>query len=153
MHGLGNPTREFSSRISPLNLLNLPKCPRLRTRLTREANSEEKDQTNRDFDNHLETGFQLATFQGPLCSEPMEGLVYFVENLEIDRAGIEAEQGKEHTEAIVSQAIDETHRTQQDGSGHRVIYICREGCLPERSARLVAAADVGYVRVRYSGIK
>ena len=45
------------------------------------------------FDNHLETGFQLATFQGPLCAEPMEGMAYFVESLSLDKDGIEQEQG------------------------------------------------------------
>lgn len=52
---------------------------------------------DRDFDNHLETGFQLAMFQGPLCAEPTEGLVCYVESLEIDRAGIESEQGELET--------------------------------------------------------
>ena len=47
-----------------------------------------------DFDPHLETGFQLATFQGPLCAEPVEGMAYFVEDLQIDMAGIEKEVGK-----------------------------------------------------------
>lgn len=41
--------------------------------------------TARDFDNHVEAGFQLATFQGPLCSEPMEGIAYFVDSIEIDQ--------------------------------------------------------------------
>ena len=66
----------------------------LRKRLAREADREkDQDQTDRDFDGHLETGFQLATFQGPLCAEPVEGLAYFVENLEIDRQALETEQG------------------------------------------------------------
>ena len=45
------------------------------------------------FDDNLETGFQLATFQGPLCAEPVEGMAYFVEDLTLDREGIEQEQG------------------------------------------------------------
>jgi ribosome assembly protein 1 len=36
-----------------------------------------------DFDHHVETGFQLATFQGPLCYEPVEGMAYFLESLEV----------------------------------------------------------------------
>jgi translation elongation factor EF-G len=36
-----------------------------------------------DFDHHVETGFQMATFQGPLCYEPVEGMVYFLESLEM----------------------------------------------------------------------
>lgn len=48
----------------------------------------------RDFDNHIETGFQLATFQGPLCAEPVEGLAYFVESVEIDQPALEKEMGE-----------------------------------------------------------
>ena len=68
---------------------------RLRRRLGRlRAGDEDKDASlGREYDNHLETGFQLATFQGPLCAEPMEGLAFFVESLDIDREGIEKEQG------------------------------------------------------------
>lgn len=70
---------------------------RLRRRLAKEADREnEQDQTDRDLDDHLETGFQLAMFQGPLCAEPVEGLVYFIESLEIDRAGIDTERGEKH---------------------------------------------------------
>jgi translation elongation factor EF-G len=38
----------------------------------------------RDFDDSIETGFQIATFQGPLCAEPVVGMAYFVEKVEID---------------------------------------------------------------------
>ncbi len=54
---------------------------------------KEQDTLALAFDNHLETGFQLATFQGPLCAEPVEGLAYFVESVTLDREGIEHEQG------------------------------------------------------------
>lgn len=55
---------------------------------------QEKDLPEHVFDGHVETGFQLATFQGPLCSEPVEGLAYFVENVEIDEEGLRTEQGQ-----------------------------------------------------------
>ena len=54
----------------------------------------EIDKAIRDFDNHIETGFQLATFQGPLCAEPVEGMAYFIEQVEIDTKGLEKEIGK-----------------------------------------------------------
>lgn len=53
----------------------------------------EKDDRNHNFDTLIETGFQLATFQGPLCAEPVEGLVYFVESLEFDEGRLEKEIG------------------------------------------------------------
>lgn len=46
-----------------------------------------------DFDGNIEHGFQIATFQGPLCAEPVEGMVYFVEALKVDKEGVEAERG------------------------------------------------------------
>ncbi len=63
-------------------------------RTTTENDSAESDKISRDFDNHIETGFQLATFQGPLCAEPVEGMAYFVEQVDIDRDALEKEIGK-----------------------------------------------------------
>lgn len=48
----------------------------------------------RDLDNHIEAGFQFATFRGPLCAEPVEGMAYFVEQVEIDTKSLEREIGK-----------------------------------------------------------
>lgn len=50
---------------------------------TATATNTETD-TDFDFTPHIETGFQLAIRQGPLCAEPVEGLVYFVERVEVD---------------------------------------------------------------------
>lgn len=46
-----------------------------------------------DFDPQIETGFQLATFQGPLCAEPMQGLAFFVESVDVDEESLEKERG------------------------------------------------------------
>lgn len=35
----------------------------------------------RDFDNSIEAGFQMATFQGPLCAEPTVGMGWIVEEI------------------------------------------------------------------------
>lgn len=64
----------------------------LKRRRERAKAGEERDTLLRDLDNHLEAGFQLATFQGPLCAEPVEGLAYFVESVEVDRESIEQER-------------------------------------------------------------
>ena len=82
----------FSASFSVLNHVD-----RLQHRLQRTTagnDSAECDKINRDFDNHIETGFQLATFQGPLCAEPMEGIVYFVEQVDIDRDALGKEIGE-----------------------------------------------------------
>ncbi len=56
---------------------------------------KEQDPLAGAFENHLETGFQLATFQGPLCAEPVEGMAYFVEAVTLDQAAIAEEQGSQ----------------------------------------------------------
>ena len=57
--------------------------------------SGEADKRIEALDNHIETGFQLATFQGPLCAEPVEGFAYFVESVEVDKEALEREIGGE----------------------------------------------------------
>ncbi|KAI6005368.1 P-loop containing nucleoside triphosphate hydrolase protein [Pisolithus marmoratus] len=68
----------------------------LRRRLLRELSVDSDSEEDRregqyDFSGHVETGFQLATFQGPLCAEPMDGLAYFVENLAVDSEAVQKE--------------------------------------------------------------
>jgi len=59
-----------------------------------EEGGTEMEKVIRDFDNHIETGFQLASFQGPLCAEPVEGVAYFVEEVVVDQQGLEREMGE-----------------------------------------------------------
>lgn len=63
-----------------------------------------------DFSGPIETGFQLATFQGPLCAEPMDGLAFLVENVETDAESIQIEiaQNKltQVTGSVISAARD-----------------------------------------------
>lgn len=68
---------------------------RLKRRLDRTKGNladDRTDQLSRDFDGNIETGFQIATFQGPLCAEPVEGIAYFVERVDIDKDGVEKER-------------------------------------------------------------
>ncbi|KAI0826878.1 translation elongation factor 2 [Trametes gibbosa] len=66
---------------------------------------KDQDSLTGAFDNHLETGFQLATFQGPLCAEPVEGMAYFVEDVTLDRSGIEEEQASNRTAHLTGSFI------------------------------------------------
>lgn len=65
----------------------------LRRRLSRSHPAQPKDMSssNVDFTGYVETGFQLAMFQGPLCAEPVEGMAYFVESIDIDADGVQKE--------------------------------------------------------------
>jgi len=65
----------------------------------------EIDKAIRDFDDHIESGFQLATFQGPLCAEPVEGMAYFVEQVEIDKESLEREIEQNRTSQITGSLV------------------------------------------------
>ncbi|KAK4684958.1 ribosome assembly protein 1, partial [Tremellales sp. Uapishka_1] len=47
----------------------------------------------RDFDDSTEAGFGIATFQGPLCSEPVVGMAWVVENITYNKDENDSEQG------------------------------------------------------------
>ncbi|EJC97981.1 P-loop containing nucleoside triphosphate hydrolase protein [Fomitiporia mediterranea MF3/22] len=66
----------------------------LRRRLQRTQTTEPvagRSRLLQDAESSVETGFQIATFRGPLCAEPVEGIAYFVESLQIDSQAIEYE--------------------------------------------------------------
>ena len=48
-----------------------------------------------DFENSIEAGFQMATFQGPLCSEPVVGMAWVVEKI-----GLHKEDESEYSSII-----------------------------------------------------
>ncbi|KAG6845124.1 hypothetical protein H0H87_000551 [Tephrocybe sp. NHM501043] len=101
----------------------------LKRRLERIKAGETEGETEkgvRDFDSHIETGFQLATFQGPLCAEPVEGMAYLVESVEIDQECLDKE-------------IEQNRMAQVTGS---VISAVRDSCrngLLDWSPRLMLA--------------
>jgi ribosome assembly protein 1 len=45
----------------------------------------------KDFENSIEAGFQMATFQGPLCAEPVVGMAWVVEDISFNK---DAEDGE-----------------------------------------------------------
>ncbi|KAF5345545.1 hypothetical protein D9758_012021 [Tetrapyrgos nigripes] len=101
----------------------------LRRRLQKSKTEEldvHGDKTINDLDNHVETGFQLATFQGPLCAEPVDGLAYFLEELTIDHERLDIE-------------IAQNRMTQVTGSLLSAVRdACRNGLL-DWSPRLMLA--------------
>ncbi|CAO1614935.1 unnamed protein product [Jaminaea pallidilutea] len=48
------------------------------------GDSSSRAWSERDLYESLDTGFQMAMLQGPLCAEPVRGLAYFLEELEVD---------------------------------------------------------------------
>lgn len=109
---------------------------RLRNRLDRLKEIENSEllrgSANRDFDGDVETGFQIATLHGPLCAEPIEGMAFFVERVEIDKGGIGKEDGRPRGLAIrpndrsMTSTMTEPNRISQiTGS---LISAVKEGC-------------------------
>jgi ribosome assembly protein 1 len=48
----------------------------------------------KDFETSIEAGFGMATFQGPLCSEPVVGMAWTVESVEYHKPEEETEGGE-----------------------------------------------------------
>ena len=47
-----------------------------------------------DVDFSVHTGFQLSTLTGPLCSEPVQGVCYIVQGVEIHQERSDSIDGK-----------------------------------------------------------
>jgi ribosome assembly protein 1 len=54
----------------------------------------------RDFNDKIAYAFQLATGQGPLCQEPMQGVAVFLEDLSVQTNGDELDIGRLTGESI-----------------------------------------------------
>lgn len=59
----------------------------------------------KDFESSIETGFQLATFQGPLCAEPIVGMAWTVESIEHHRGDGDDEAGKSHAYRLMGRIM------------------------------------------------
>ncbi|KAG1749306.1 P-loop containing nucleoside triphosphate hydrolase protein [Suillus lakei] len=104
----------------------------LRRRLSRNHPAQSTDTSGNDVDftGYVETGFQLATFQGPLCAEPVEGMAYFVESIDVDADGVQKEivqnRLSQVTGSVISAARDACRNGLLDWSPRLMlaIYSC-----------------------------
>jgi len=74
-------------------------------RHSRNTNSEEGNNliTVQDLAESVQTGFQIATNTGPLCGEPMLGMAFFVQEIELlETEGGDQEQGGRSRMAVTS---------------------------------------------------
>lgn len=56
----------------------------------------------RDFENSIEAGFQMATFQGPLCAEPVVGMAWVVERVTLNKDAENDAEGKSFRPSLLS---------------------------------------------------
>ncbi|CAH7666943.1 hypothetical protein PPACK8108_LOCUS1310 [Phakopsora pachyrhizi] len=98
----------FGPRRSGPNLLldrsngstSLLSCPAVENPQALNEDKRNPDPPNRDslaieigeFDDMIETAFQLATFKGPLCAEPVQGMCFSIEDFKLDvtKFGVES---------------------------------------------------------------
>lgn len=60
------------------------------------ASSKRQGFTISDLSESIDNGFQIAMQQGPMCAEPVQGMAYFVEKIEVD-SDEAAKDGGEHS--------------------------------------------------------
>ena len=83
----------------------------------REEHEAAADQANGDTDKHTSTfadkvayAFQLATYQGPLCNEPMQGVAVFLEEVRINVPDEEASQNMGRLTGEIIRTVRESIR-------------------------------------------
>lgn len=69
---------------------------------TDEAGAKAELRLLRDFENSIEAGFQMATFQGPLCAEPVVGMAWVVENVSFNKESEESEGESSFRKPVLS---------------------------------------------------
>lgn len=69
----------------------------------------------RDFENSVEAGFQMATFQGPLCAEPTVGMAWVVERIEHSK---DEEEGEWSQRNPAGEADQGCHRCSPQPTGN-----------------------------------
>ena len=78
---------------------------------TNEANGQEDGErsstalTARDFSDKIAYAFQLATAQGPLCNEPMQGVAVFLEEVTVTAANEEEGSAREKLGRLTGEVI------------------------------------------------
>ena len=88
----------------------------------------------RDFENSIEAGFQMATFQGPLCAEPVVGMAWVVENVSFNK---DAEDGESESLPKYDLGSRTDERSRKEFSSCRSIDLFR--------TRFMSSGNVGLV--------
>lgn len=77
----------------------------------REVSSEETQQAigdtlqPRDFSDKISYAFQLATAQGPLCNEPVQGMAVFLEEVTVNPSAEEASSARDMLGRLTGEVI------------------------------------------------
>ncbi|KAK4046864.1 Cytoplasmic GTPase/eEF2-like protein (ribosomal biogenesis) [Microbotryomycetes sp. JL201] len=69
----------------------------------------------RELDENIDTGFQLAMNRGPLCGEPIVGMSYFLEQIDLDAGELEPAQVRQRWTSARGQIISATQDSFKSG--------------------------------------
>ncbi|TIC58440.1 translation elongation factor 2 [Wallemia mellicola] len=101
------------------------------------------DRWQKMVDESIENGFQTATNQGPLCAEPMVGMAYFLEKVEIeDKEGLESNTSQT-TGSLISSSRDAIRNSMLDWSPRLMLaeYSCEIQASTEVLGRVYAVVS------------
>ncbi|EGG07898.1 uncharacterized protein MELLADRAFT_35253, partial [Melampsora larici-populina 98AG31] len=129
-----NRSRVFSFRHKALRTKQQPDASVVSESLPDSSDLDSKDETNpasidlREFDESIETAFQLTTLKGPLCAEPLSGMSFSIQNLELDRskASVESSKWSQLTGELISSLQESMKNAMLDWSPRLLLatYIC-----------------------------
>ncbi|KAF4307684.1 Translation elongation factor EFG/EF2 [Botryosphaeria dothidea] len=94
--------------------------------------------TPHDFGDKITYAFQLATYQGPLCSEPVQGISVHVESVELDRAAADRAALGRLTGEVIKAVRSGVHGGFLDWSPRMLLamYSCEIQCSTEVLGRV-----------------
>ncbi|KAK4050042.1 Cytoplasmic GTPase/eEF2-like protein (ribosomal biogenesis) [Microbotryomycetes sp. JL221] len=69
----------------------------------------------RELDENIDTGFQLAMNRGPLCGEPVVGMAFFLESIQIDAREMDPAQVRQRWTSARGQIISSTQDAFKSG--------------------------------------
>ncbi len=109
---------------------------------SQESHPDSSSRLLRDFESNLETGFQVATFQGPLCAEPVQGMAFFAEKLDVNEQAAHEDDGEQYGfEQAARLTRSSAHSKLASAKGSLISTVrdaCRKGLL-DWSPRLMLA--------------
>ncbi|XP_068131426.1 elongation factor-like GTPase 1 [Hyperolius riggenbachi] len=111
-----------------------------------------REGTFRNFDNSIISGFQLATLAGPMCEEPLMGVCFIVERLDVCKSVLLERQDSEDTVVTegeqnewTSRATSESDATGETTEAKELFDVSQEGSKsldkPSRRKRELLLSD------------
>ena len=69
----------------------------------------------RDFSDKISYAFQLATAQGPLCNEPIQGIAVFLEEVNVSSSSEDGTSGRDQLGRLTGEVIKTVRESIRQG--------------------------------------